>query len=90
MNKSGGSQVPGGVSGHTKAEKGPNPVIVKRRDEDSGGATCSENVCPCSFVQVVINVIDITVHIISQFLIFLISSPLFFSFFFLIIVQLLF
>ena len=61
MNEGGDSHVPGGVSGHSEAEKRPNPVIVKRRYENSGGATCSENVCPCSFVQVVINVINITV-----------------------------
>lgn len=59
MKKRGNGEIPSSVSGHDQAKKGPNSVVVERRDEDGGGATRSEYVSPCPLVQIVIYVINI-------------------------------
>ena len=61
MNKSCNSQVPSSVSGHSKSQKRPNTVIVKRRYEHRGGTASSKDISPSSFIQVVIYVVDVTV-----------------------------
>lgn len=53
----GNGEVPSSVSGHYKAQKGPDSVVVKRRNKDCGGTTSSEDVSPSPLVQIVIYVI---------------------------------
>lgn len=59
MDKGGDGHVPGGVSGHSKAQKGPNPVVMERRNENGCSTTSSKNISPSSLVQMVIDVINI-------------------------------
>lgn len=61
MNKGCYCQVPSSVSGHSKSQKRPNTVIVKRRYEHRGGTASSKDISPSSFIQVVIYVVDVTV-----------------------------
>lgn len=60
MNNSCNGQVPGCVSGHSKAKKGPNPIVMERRYENCSGTASSEDVGPCPLVQIVIDVIYVT------------------------------
>lgn len=57
MEERGNSEVPSSVSGHDKAQKGPDSVVVKGRNKDSGGTASSEDVSPSPLVQIVIYVI---------------------------------
>ena len=59
VDKSGDGHVPSSVSGHPKPQKGPKPVVMERRDENSGSTTSSKNISPCSLVQMIIDVINI-------------------------------
>jgi hypothetical protein len=61
MNKSCYGHVPGSVRGHTKTKKRPYTVVVKRGYENCGGTTSSKNISPSPLVQVVIDVVNITV-----------------------------
>lgn len=63
MDNSGYGQVPGRISGHAKAKKRPNTVVVKGRNEHSGGAASSKNIGPCSLIQSVVDVVNVTVFI---------------------------
>lgn len=63
MDKGSDGQIPSGVSGHTKAQEGPNPVVVERRYEHCRRTASSEYVRPCPLIQFVIYVIYITAQI---------------------------
>ena len=63
MNKCYNCQIPSSVSGHYKAKKRSNLIVVKEGYERSSGIAGSKYICPCSLVQMVIYIIDITVHI---------------------------
>lgn len=63
MNQCGDGQIPSGVSGHSKAQEGPNPVVVEGGYEHCGGTTSSEYVRPCPLVQIVIYVIYVTAQL---------------------------
>lgn len=67
-------EVPCSVSGHEKAQKGPDSVVVKGGNKDSGGTASSEDISPSPLVQVVIYVIYVAVNNIKT-LIFTISHP---------------
>ena len=73
MDNGGDGQVPCGVSGHTQAEKWPNPVIMERRYKNSGCTTCTEYVSPCSLVQVIVYVINVTA---TKSIIIIVNHPL--------------
>jgi hypothetical protein len=55
----GDGEVPRGVGGHDQAQEGPDPVVVKRRDEHRGGAAGAEDVGPRPLVQLVVDVVDV-------------------------------
>lgn len=57
MKERGNCEIPGSVSGHEEAQKGPDSVVVKGRNKDSGGTASSKDVSPSPLVQVVIYVI---------------------------------
>lgn len=59
VDKGGDGHVPSSVSGHPKPQKGPNPVVMERRDENSCCTTSSKNISPCSLVQMIVDVINI-------------------------------
>lgn len=54
-------EVPGRVCRHAKAKKRPDPIVVKRWYENCSSTASSKNVGPCSLVQMVVDVIYITV-----------------------------
>lgn len=62
MEKGSNSEVPRRVGGHDEAEERPDPVVVERRDEHSGGAASAEDVCPRPLVQPVVDVVDVAAH----------------------------
>ena len=66
MHKGGNSEVPSSVGSHEEAKKGPDSVVVEGWDEHCGGTTCSENVSPCPFVQVIIYVVYVAAQIKSN------------------------
>lgn len=61
MNKGSDGQIPSSVGGHSQPKEGPNPVVVEWRYEHSGGTASSKDICPCPLVQMVVNVVYITV-----------------------------
>lgn len=63
MNNCSNGHVPGGVSSHAKAKERPNPVVVKWGYEDGCSTASSENVCPRSLIQSIVDVVDVTVLI---------------------------
>lgn len=63
MYKGGNGHIPGGVSGHAEAEKRPDSVVMKGRDEHSGGTASTKNISPCSLIQSVVDVVNVTVLI---------------------------
>jgi hypothetical protein len=61
MNNSCNGEIPSCVSCHSKSKERPNTVIVEGWYEHSCSTTCSKDICPSSFVQVVIYVVDVAV-----------------------------
>lgn len=60
MNKGSNGQIPCSVSGHYKAKKCPDSVVMERRNEHSGSTAGTKYVSPSSLVKIVIDVVDIT------------------------------
>lgn len=64
MSKSCNGHVPSSVGGHAKAKKRPNTVVMEGGYKYGGCAASSKYVRPCPLVQMVIDVVYITVVII--------------------------
>lgn len=62
MDNSGYGQVPSGISGHSKAKKRPNPVVMKGRYEHCSSTASTKNIGPSPFVQIVVDVVYVTVR----------------------------
>ena len=61
VDEGGDGEVPRRVGGHDKAEEGPDPVVVERRDEHRRSAAGAEDVRPRPLVQLVVDVVDVAV-----------------------------
>lgn len=67
IDKRSNGHIPSRVSGHAKAKKRPKTIVMERGDEHSCSTACSEYVCPCAFVQMVIDIVYVTVIIFPIF-----------------------